>query len=94
MANVLQRGKDPIKDEARPRTAGRVTGLLGRLGIDPYLLAILGTVGFAVLLPARGAAASGLSTATAVLIGLLFFLYGARLSPGTPSRVRPTGSSI
>ncbi|WP_405014769.1 bile acid:sodium symporter family protein [Kitasatospora sp. NBC_01539] len=52
-----------------------------RLGIDPYLLAILATVGLAVLLPARGAAAHGLADTTSGLVGLLFFLYGARLSP-------------
>ncbi|WP_084701495.1 bile acid:sodium symporter family protein [Streptacidiphilus anmyonensis] len=54
---------------------------LGRAGVDPYLLAILGTVGLAALFPARGGAAHAVSLATEVAIGLLFFLYGARLSP-------------
>ncbi|RAG87439.1 bile acid:sodium symporter [Streptacidiphilus pinicola] len=54
---------------------------LGRAGVDPYLLAILSTVGVAALLPARGGAAHAVSVATQVAIGLLFFLYGARLSP-------------
>ncbi|MEZ0065316.1 sodium/bile acid cotransporter 7 [Streptacidiphilus sp. MAP12-20] len=54
---------------------------LGRVGVDPYLLAILATVGVAALLPARGGAAHAVSVATEVAIGLLFFLYGARLSP-------------
>lgn len=54
---------------------------LSRAGIDPYLLAILATVGLAALLPARGGTARGLSDATTLAVGLLFFLYGARLSP-------------
>lgn len=54
---------------------------LGRIGIDPYLLAILATVGVAIVLPAKGGAAHGVSDATTGLIGVLFFLYGARLSP-------------
>nr|WP_212015722.1 bile acid:sodium symporter family protein [Catenulispora pinistramenti] len=69
MANVLQRG------------ASTTRGALAKVGIDPYLMAILGTVGLASLLPARGGAATGLSHATVFVIGLLFFLYGARLSP-------------
>ena len=53
---------------------------LDRLNIDPYLLAIVSMVGLASLLPARGAAAVDLGHATTGVIGLLFFLYGARLS--------------
>jgi sodium/bile acid cotransporter 7 len=41
---------------------------------------ILLTVGIAALLPAGGAVATGVGHATTVAIGLLFFLYGARLS--------------
>src|SRR5882762_8842338 len=55
--------------------------LLERLRIDPYILSILGTVGLAALLPARGSGATVASHATTVAVGLLFFLYGARLSP-------------
>ncbi|NUP45937.1 MAG: bile acid:sodium symporter [Catenulispora sp.] len=51
------------------------------VGVDPYLLAILTTVAGAALLPARGGTAKGLSHVTVFVIGLLFFLYGARLSP-------------
>ncbi|GAA2010681.1 bile acid:sodium symporter [Catenulispora yoronensis] len=58
-----------------------VRARLTSVGVDPYLLAILGTVGLAALLPVRGGAADGLSHVTVVVIGLLFFLYGARLSP-------------
>lgn len=54
--------------------------LLERLHVDPFVVAILTTVAVACLLPARGAAAGVASDATTVAIGLLFFLYGARLS--------------
>jgi sodium/bile acid cotransporter 7 len=52
----------------------------GRLPIDPYILLLLGTVGLAALLPARGAAADVASGASTAAIAFLFFLYGARLS--------------
>jgi sodium/bile acid cotransporter 7 len=55
---------------------------LDRLNVDPYLLAIVSTAGLASILPCRGVAASGFDAATMVMIGVLFFLYGARLSPG------------
>ncbi|WNZ07524.1 bile acid:sodium symporter family protein [Streptomyces sp. 11x1] len=48
--------------------------------IDPYILLLLGTVGVAALLPARGAAAEVASGASTAAIAFLFFLYGARLS--------------
>ncbi|MEW2544592.1 bile acid:sodium symporter family protein [Streptomyces sp. NPDC047002] len=50
------------------------------LPIDPYILALVGTVALAAVLPASGAAApvaNGFSTGA---VALLFFLYGARLS--------------
>ncbi|WP_369194989.1 bile acid:sodium symporter family protein [Streptomyces djakartensis] len=50
------------------------------LPIDPYILLLLGTVGLAALLPARGSAADGASWASTAAVALLFFLYGARLS--------------
>ena len=50
------------------------------LRVDTFLVLILLTVGIAALLPARGAVATGIGHATTVAIGLLFFLYGARLS--------------
>lgn len=55
--------------------------VLDRLRIDPFILGILGAVGVAILLPARGAAAGVVGVAADVAVGLLFFLYGARLSP-------------
>ncbi len=54
--------------------------LMSRLRVDPFILAILGMVVLATLLPARGEAAVIVNLATKVAIGLLFFLYGARLS--------------
>ncbi|MFC0434733.1 bile acid:sodium symporter family protein [Kutzneria buriramensis] len=53
---------------------------MSRLRIDPYILALLVTVGVASLLPARGIWAAGFGHLTTVAIGFLFFLYGARLS--------------
>ncbi|MBE7608132.1 bile acid:sodium symporter, partial [Salmonella enterica subsp. enterica serovar 4:-:1,2] len=49
--------------------------------IDPYLLLLIGTVGLAILLPARGSAQPLAESAVTIAVGLLFFLYGARLSP-------------
>jgi sodium/bile acid cotransporter 7 len=51
-----------------------------RRAVDPYVAALLGTVAVAVLLPATGRAAVAVGSAADVAIGLLFFLYGARLS--------------
>lgn len=48
--------------------------------IDPYILALLGTVGVAALLPARGVGADVAGGASTGAVALLFFLYGARLS--------------
>lgn len=50
--------------------------------IDPYILLLLGTVGLAALLPARGTGADVASGASTGAIAFLFFLYGARLSTG------------
>jgi sodium/bile acid cotransporter 7 len=54
--------------------------LMSRLRLDPYILLLLVTVGIASLLPARGIVAVDCAHATTIAIGLLFFLYGARLS--------------
>ncbi|MEU2546154.1 bile acid:sodium symporter family protein [Streptomyces roseolus] len=50
------------------------------LPVDGYLLALLGTVGLAVLLPASGAGAIVAESAATAVVAVLFFLYGARLS--------------
>jgi sodium/bile acid cotransporter 7 len=48
---------------------------------DAFLLALAATVALAALIPAHGDAADVVSVAAKVAIALLFFLYGARLSP-------------
>ncbi|MEU7010084.1 bile acid:sodium symporter family protein [Streptomyces sp. NPDC046332] len=58
----------------------RTTLLPSWLPIDPYIAALLGTVGLAALLPASGAAATAADGASTAAVALLFFLYGARLS--------------
>ncbi|WP_326837289.1 bile acid:sodium symporter family protein [Amycolatopsis rhabdoformis] len=57
-----------------------VSALLAKLRIDPFIAAILLTVGVASLLPASGGTATGFGIAANIAVGLLFFLYGARLS--------------
>lgn len=52
-----------------------------RLPIDPYLLLLIATVTLAAVLPARGEAGPVAECAVTLAVGLLFFLYGARLSP-------------
>ena len=49
--------------------------------IDPLIVLILLAVLLAVVLPVRGEAATVFSVATKLAIALLFFVYGARLSP-------------
>lgn len=48
---------------------------------DPFLMALVGAVGLATVLPVRGTAASVLDGVTVAAIALLFFLHGAKLSP-------------
>jgi sodium/bile acid cotransporter 7 len=55
---------------------------LSRLPVDAYLLALIGMVALAAILPARGMAADALGGVVTATIALLFFLYGARMSPG------------
>lgn len=54
---------------------------LSALPIDTFLLAMAATVVLAALFPARGAFADFMSVAAKVVIALLFWLYGTRLSP-------------
>lgn len=61
------------------RRPGRGPGAW-RLPVDPFIVALLATVGFAALLPASGTAAEVVGDASTGAIALLFFLYGARLS--------------
>lgn len=60
--------------------------LLRRLRIDPYLLMLLATVGVAALLPVRGQGAVAFDYVVMAAIALLFFLYGAKLSPAAVGR--------
>jgi len=55
--------------------------LLSKLRVDPYILAIVGMVALASLLPAHGEGAVVARYVTQAAIALLFFLHGARLSP-------------
>ncbi|GAA3377722.1 bile acid:sodium symporter [Streptomyces sannanensis] len=50
------------------------------LPVDPYILALIGTVVLAAVLPASGGAARGVERAATGAVALLFFLYGARMS--------------
>ncbi|PRQ11082.1 hypothetical protein C1Y63_08115 [Corynebacterium sp. 13CS0277] len=52
-----------------------------QLKLDPLIMLILGAVALAIVLPIQGRPAEIFSTATKIAIALLFFLYGARLSP-------------
>lgn len=55
-------------------------GDAGRSKLDPYIVALLATVGLAALLPASGVTARVVAAAGDVAIVLLFFLHGAKLS--------------
>ncbi|GAA1483102.1 bile acid:sodium symporter [Gordonia sinesedis] len=56
-------------------------GLLSRSPVDGFVLAILAAVVVAAVFPARGQLADVLDWAVVVAVGVLFFLYGARLQP-------------
>lgn len=58
----------------------RSGALLAKTRIDPFILGILAMVAVAAVLPARGAGADVASWVSSIGVGLLFFLYGARLS--------------
>ncbi|MFB8106392.1 MULTISPECIES: bile acid:sodium symporter family protein [Streptomyces] len=58
----------------------RTLALPSWLPVDAYILALVGTVALAALLPARGTAADVAGGASTGAVALLFFLYGARLS--------------
>lgn len=52
-----------------------------RLPIDGFLLALIGAVALAAAFPVRGWFAGAVDASADVFVALLFFLYGARLSP-------------
>ncbi|SDL23391.1 solute carrier family 10 (sodium/bile acid cotransporter), member 7 [Modicisalibacter muralis] len=51
-----------------------------RFRLDPFTLLLLGTIGLATVLPARGDVAEWLGHLSVAAIALLFFLHGAALS--------------
>jgi sodium/bile acid cotransporter 7 len=56
-----------------------VSALAARLRLDPFTMALLTVVATASLLPVKGASADVLGIVTDIAIGVMFFLYGARL---------------
>ena len=58
-----------------------MNALLRWLRLDPYILAIMGMVALAAVLPARGVGKDALDHVVIAAIAILFFLYGARISP-------------
>jgi sodium/bile acid cotransporter 7 len=58
-----------------------VRKLLSRLPIDSFIALMLAMVALGTLLPARGVGAVLAGHGVTLAIGLLFFLYGARLAP-------------
>lgn len=55
--------------------------LLRRLRPDTYMLAIIGAVALAAILPARGVGENVLDHVVHAAIATLFFIYGARIAP-------------
>ena len=55
------------------------SALVARLHLDPFTLALLTVVATASLLPVHGTGAEALGIVTNLAIGVMFFLYGARL---------------
>ncbi len=58
-----------------------MNSMLRRLRPDPHILAIMGMVALAAILPARGIGKDVLDQVVVAAIASLFFLYGARISP-------------
>ena len=58
-----------------------VNDLLKKFRIDPYLVLLVATVALAAVLPARGVGTAIMGWLVYAAVALLFFLYGARLSP-------------
>lgn len=55
--------------------------LLRRLRLDPYIAAIMAMVAVAAVLPAKGVGKDVLDQVVHAAIAILFFIYGARISP-------------
>ncbi|PTV95786.1 sodium/bile acid cotransporter 7 [Rhodobacter aestuarii] len=56
---------------------------LRRLGIDTYMLLLIGMVILGVIIPAQGFAAATLKQVTYWAVSLLFLLYGLKLDPSS-----------
>ncbi|MFI6079791.1 bile acid:sodium symporter family protein [Streptomyces sp. NPDC051217] len=77
----MNRRRTPSPSPSTPSPGSpRPRRLPSWLPLDPYILALLGTVALAALLPASGTTADVAGGASTGAIALLFFLYGARLS--------------
>lgn len=57
-----------------------MNALLHRVRLDPYILAIVGMVALAAIVPARGLGKAVMDQVVQAAIALLFFVYGAKLS--------------
>ncbi len=64
----------------RPGSLNMPTRLLGRFQPDGFVLALVGTVALATLLPCQGTSAVSFHTLGSLAVASLFFLQGARLS--------------
>ena len=69
---------DAQKSRVPPVTLSKI---LSKLPVDTYVLLLLLTVAIAAILPARGVGADAMGYVVYLAVALLFFLYGARLSP-------------
>lgn len=54
---------------------------LNRLRLDPYIVAIMAMMALAAILPARGVGKDILDVVVHAAIAILFFIYGAKISP-------------
>ncbi|MBB3948996.1 bile acid:sodium symporter family protein [Aureimonas jatrophae] len=58
-----------------------IRSAINRLPVDRFLLMMIATIALAAFLPARGQVAEAFDWVVFAAIALLFFLYGARISP-------------
>ncbi|MFJ4671128.1 bile acid:sodium symporter family protein [Kitasatospora purpeofusca] len=79
MTTVGQHRATPPPEASPPAGSGERRRPWWRV-LDPYVAALAGAVALAALLPASGGAAHWAELACELAVGLLFFLYGARLS--------------
>ena len=70
-----------VTPDPPPRPGPMPTRIPWTRRLDPFIVGILLMVLVATLLPAQGQVLVGFNRAVKIAIALLFFLYGARLSP-------------